>query len=333
MERLVITGAAGFIGMNLAMHLKDRYQLILIDDFSRLGSRRNETQLKKHGLNIFEVDIAEEGSLKVILDAQGPLDGLVHLAAQTSLLESIKDPKRDFDSNALGTLNLLEYLRKNYLSCKAIFLASNKLYGNLSDLNYVETKTRFQLEGFPLGLDESFPIVPEGGYSISKSISDSYVQEYGKRFSMPVVSLRQSAVYGPNQNSRSDQGWVSFFTESYIAKTPVALRGVGKQVRDILYIDDFSSLIEILLDTRLPFGEVYNVGGGNDFSLSILELFTILEGLGKEKLNFSTGKMSPEDQRYYVSNNGKISALTKWHPKVNPLQGVTKLYNSIYSGL
>ena len=329
MRKVLITGAAGFIGMNLAVYLAKDVELTLIDDFSRVGSRQNAEILNRYSLHVHEVDISQELALNSFLDLHGPFDGLVHLAAQTSLLESIKDPKVDFNTNALGTLNILEHLRKTMRNCKGIFLASNKVYGNLRNIDYQELETRYTLNELADGIDEGFLISPEGGYSISKSISDAYVQEYGKRFSMPIISLRQSAVYGPNQNSRSDQGWVSYFTEEYIANRTVSLRGIGKQVRDVLHIDDFCELIEILLNVQLPNGEPFNVGGGADFSLSILELFTILESFGGVPIKFETGQMSLEDQPYFVSNNQKISKLTGWSPKISPTKGVSNLYQSL----
>ena len=249
----------------------------------------------------------------------------MHLAAQTSLIESLRNPKHDFDVNALGTLNLLEYLRKFYPDCVGIFLSSNKVYGNLNSLDYEETQTRFSPASIGLSFDESFPICPLGGYSISKAVSDYYVNEYGKRFSMPVVSLRQSAVYGRNQNSRSDQGWVSYFTNEISSRNNVKLRGNGKQVRDILYIDDFVVLIQKILKGNISPGESYNVGGGINFSLSILELFKILEDLTTFKAEYTLGEMSTEDQKYFVSDNSKIHSLTAWTPKIAPQDGIARL--------
>jgi CDP-paratose 2-epimerase len=169
------------------------------------------------------------------------------------------------------------------------------------------------------------PILPIGGYSISKSISDAYVAEYGKRYAMPVISLRQSAVYGPNQNSRSDQGWVSYFIERLKNNEKVFLRGQGKQVRDVLYVDDFSLLIKKLLVSNLQNGEVYNVGGGVNFSLSILELFEIFTDLTGKTLDFEIGNMAEEDQKYFVSDNSKISKFANWSPSIDPRKGVQKL--------
>jgi CDP-paratose 2-epimerase len=325
MDKLVITGAAGFIGTNLSLALQGLFDLVLIDDLSRSGSQKNLQLLNQVGLDIKVLDVANESELHSFLKKTGKIDGLVHLAAQTSLIESLKNPKHDFDVNALGTLNLLEYLRRFCPDCVGVFLSSNKVYGNLNSFDYEETQTRFSPASMGLSFDESLSISPIGGYSISKAVSDYYVNEYGKRFSMPVVSLRQSAVYGRNQNSRSDQGWVSYFTNEISSRNSVNLRGNGKQVRDILYIDDFIVLIQKILKSKVSPGESYNVGGGFDFSLSILELFNILEDLTTIKAEYVLGEMSPEDQKYFVSNNSKIYSLTGWTPKVGPRDGIARL--------
>jgi len=325
MNRLLITGAAGFIGTNLAISLKDSYDLILVDDLSREGSKFNQETLQKLGLRINLLDISNEKELCAFLSSIDKFDFLVHLAAQTSLLESLHNPKLDFNINALGTLNLLEYLRQFNSDCVSIFMASNKVYGNLNSFNYYESDTRFMPLNNIIHFNESLPISPIGGYSISKAISDYYVIEYGKRYSMPVISLRQSAVYGNYQNPRSDQGWVSYFVKQIYSKEIVSLRGNGKQVRDILHIDDFVNLIIKLLSIEIVGGEPYNVGGGKDFSLSILELFALLKDLTGKEIDFKLGKISNEDQKYFVSDNSKISAITNWFPIIDPKAGISNL--------
>lgn len=325
MKKVIITGAAGFIGSNLAFFLRNNFNLILLDNFSRAGSETNRRWLLNEGLDISMVDVSNSVELFKFLDGVGDFESIIHLAAQTSLLESFVNPKLDFDTNALGTLNILEFLRMKSIKCKGIFLSSNKVYGSLNQYNFIETETRYSPSRGLASFDESLPILPIGGYSISKAILDSYVSEYGKRYGMPLISLRQSAVYGPNQNSRSDQGWVSYFVERFKKKEKVFLRGNGKQVRDILYIDDFSLLIYKLLKSDLQYGEVFNVGGGAKFSLSILELFDIFTNLTGETLDFETGVMANEDQKYFVSDNSKISKFVDWAPAVSPISGVKKL--------
>jgi len=325
MKKIVITGAAGFIGSNLAIFLKNEFDLVLLDNFSREGSEKNKKLLLEAGLKVEAVDVSNSLELFNFLDRVGNFESIIHLAAQTSLLESLIKPKLDFDTNALGTLNILEFLRTQNIKSRGIFLASNKVYGNLDQYKYIETEKRYIPSSRSLAFDESLPILPIGGYSISKSISDAYVAEYGKRYGMPVISLRQSAVYGPNQNSRSDQGWVSYFIERLKNNEKVILRGRGKQVRDILFMDDFSLLIKKLLVCNLPNGEVYNVGGGVNFSLSILELFKIFTDLTGKTLDFEIGTMAEEDQKYFVSDNSKISKFANWNPTISPVSGVQKL--------
>jgi CDP-paratose 2-epimerase len=325
MKKIVITGAAGFVGSNLAIFLKNDFDLVLLDNFSREGSKKNKQLLSGEGLKVEDVDVSNSLELFNFLDGVGTFESIIHLAAQTSLLESFLKPKLDFDTNALGTLNILEFLRTQNIESRGIFLASNKVYGNLNQYQYIETEKRYSPSSELFAFDESLPILPVGGYSISKSISDAYVAEYGKRYAMPVISLRQSAVYGPNQNSRSDQGWVSYFLERLKNNEKVYLRGQGKQVRDVLYIDDFSLLVKKLLTTNLQNGEAYNVGGGVDFSLSILELFEIFTDLTGKILDFETGKMADEDQKYFVSDNSKISKFANWNPSITPSHGVQKL--------
>jgi CDP-paratose 2-epimerase len=285
--------------------------------------------LKNSGLEIGIIDITDQAQLFEFLKSVKKIDYLVHLAAQTSLLESIQNPEYDFKVNALGTINLLEYLRQFNNDCMGVFMASNKVYGNLNQFVYRETDFRFVPDNSIVSYDESLPVLPIGGYSISKSVSDYYVSEYGKRFSLPVISLRQSAVYGKNQNSRTDQGWVSFFVKEHLAKNIVNLRGNGKQVRDVLYIEDFVMLIRKLFSIKLIGGESYNVGGGFDFSLSILELFEILQNTTGSQIEFTTGKMSNEDQKYFVSDNSKISSLADWIPTTSPEEGISYLLDSL----
>lgn len=329
MNRLLITGAAGFIGTNCALGLMDEFELVLVDNFSRSGSKKNADTLKNAGLNVVELDVADRLTLNSFMKATGEISCILHLAAQTSLLESLKNPIIDFDNNALGTINILEYLRVNNRDCRGIFLSSNKVYGNLQELNFIQKGKRFTPDGHSATFSENLPILPMGGYSISKSISDSYVQEYGKRYSMPVVSLRQSAVYGQYQNPRSDQGWVVHFLQELAAGNTVQLRGAGLQVRDILFVQDFIELVKLIVAASPSFGDYFNVGGGIDNSLSILELFDLYTEITGSAVRFETAVMDIEDQKYFVSNNQKIQNLTGWVPKISPRLGVERILKNL----
>ena len=328
MRKILITGAAGFIGTNCAMALMDEFELVLLDNFSRSGSTNNASMLESIGLTVNVVDISDSAALEVFFDRIGKFDAVLHLAAQTSLLESLKYPKLDFNSNALGTLNILEYLRTHNPDCKGIFLASNKVYGNLAQFDFKSDQMRFAPTGIDKSFSEELPLLPVGGYSISKYISDAYVQEYGKRYSMPIYSLRQSAVYGQFQNPRSDQGWVVHFLRELSANNHVSLRGAGLQVRDILYVDDFVDLVRKMLIADLNHGDYFNTGGGIQNSLSILELFDLFTEITGKEVKYETDKMDPGDQKYFVSNNSKITQFTGWQPIISPREGVTKILNS-----
>ena len=329
MTKLLITGAAGFIGTNCAIGLKDQFDLTLLDNFSRSGSTNNASFLESHGLTVNNVDISDSEALEEFLDLVGKIDAVLHLAAQTSLLESLKHPKLDFNSNAIGTLNILEYLRTHNLDCIGIFLASNKVYGNLARFDFNNDQMRFSPKGNHKSFSEELPLMPVGGYSISKYISDAYVQEYGTRYSMPIYSLRQSAVYGQYQNPRSDQGWVVHFLRELSVNHLVHLRGAGLQVRDILYVDDFVELVRKMLVSDLNPGDYFNVGGGISNSLSILELFGLFTEITGKKVNYETGNMDSEDQKYFVSNNSKIAKFTGWAPTTSPQDGISKILNSL----
>lgn len=329
MTKLLITGAAGFIGTNCALTLADEYELILLDDFSRTGSEYNRALLDVHGLTVSQVDISDNNLFTDFLMSLGKIDAVLHLAAQTSLLESYENPYLDFKTNAVGTLNLLEFMRVNIPDCRGIFLSSNKVYGSLNQFDYEKNKTRFNPLQSPVSFSENLPIMPVGGYSISKAISDNYVRDYGSRYSMPIVSLRQSAVYGPNQNPRTDQGWVAFFLKELTAGNEIVLRGEGLQVRDILYVSDFVDLVRAIFSEELMGGDFFNIGGGLDNSLSILELFSIYEEITGKSVNFLTGEMDPGDQKYFVSDNSKIYEATGWTPKTSPRSGVEAMLKSL----
>ena len=329
MSRMLITGAAGFIGTNCALGLRDEFELILVDNFSRAGSEKNAAMLKSLGMTVVDLNITDRKLVDSFLSDIGKLDALLHLAAQTSLIESLKDPLLDFDSNALGTINLLENMRIHNPNCRGIFLSSNKVYGNLHDIGFSQRDKRFIPENSISAFSENLPILPQGGYSISKAISDLYVQEYGNRYSMPVISLRQSAVYGLYQNPRSDQGWVVHFLRELSLGNKIFLRGLGLQVRDVLFVQDFVSLVRKIIEAPPRFGDFFNVGGGIDNSLSILELFDLFTDLTSISVNYETALMDIEDQKYFVSNNQKISSYTGWSPSVSPRVGVSYILENL----
>ena len=324
----VVTGAAGFIGTNLSLELsKQGKEVLLIDDLSRAGVTENATFLyESNGLQIKRIDVSNWNDLQSALDAIEEIEVIIHLAGQVSLMASIVNPRRDFEVNALGTLNVLEYVRNYSPNTVVIGMSSNKLYGELNDVRIVEKVTRYQAPDYPNGFDESRKLDFHGPYGCSKGAADQYLLDYNRIYGLKTLSFRQSSVYGKYQKPISDQGWLAFFLEEAKAGREIHLNGIGKQVRDLLYAQDLVELF--ILASAMPvdnYGHGVNVGGGPRNSLSILELFEILEAKLDTKIKYSFGDERPSDQKIFISDNSLISKLTGWEPHTNYLDGISNL--------
>jgi CDP-paratose 2-epimerase len=268
--------------------------------------------------------------LKSALDSLGSVDAIAHLAGQVSFLASLDDPRRDFEVNAGGTLNVLEWVRTRSPQTAVIGMSSNKIYGDLEKLDYVETETRYVAVDYPNGFDESLPLEFRGPYGCSKGTADQYLADYGRIFNLRTASLRQSSVYGPHQHPRSDQGWVAHLMEEAIAGRTIQLNGVGKQVRDLLHATDLARLFPVLADVIKP-GEpaVVNVGGGPDNALSILEFFEWFTKATGKPVDYATGPLRPSDQKVFISNNSRVRGITGWRPEVSVNSGLGVLLQSL----
>lgn len=263
---------------------------------------------------------------KVTLKKFGDADIVINLAGQVSLLASIKDPIRDFVVNSYAPLMLMEYFRKNNSNPIFINLSSNKVYGDLKNSEIVEEENRYSLLGESSSLDELTPLDFYGPYGCSKGSADQYLIDYSRIYGMRTVSFRQSTIYGPFQRPTSDQGWVVYMIDQILKDKPIQLNGIGKQVRDILYVSDLIELFLLIPKIKdFPFGQAFNVGGGPKNTLSILELFSLLESHTGLRAKFKTGIERPGDQKYYVSNVDKISGATGWNPTTNVLNGILKV--------
>lgn len=324
----IVTGGAGFIGTNLVGHLKDAgHQVIVIDDLSRNGVDANATLLReRYDVDTHRVDVSDMTSLAAFLQEQDRFDAVAHLAGQVSLMESIRDPRRDFEVNALGTLNVLECVRLQAPEAAVIGMSSNKAYGDLGHVEIVEEERRYVAPQWPMGFDESLPLDFHGPYGCSKGVADQYLADYARTFGLRTASLRQSSVYGPHQHPRADQGWVAHLTTEAVAGHPIQLNGIGKQVRDLLHASDLARLLVALADTIEPY-EVnqFNVGGGPANALSILELFDWLEARLGQPVEYRTGQERPSDQRVFISNNARVHRKTGWRPQIGLDQGLGDL--------
>jgi len=330
--RWVVTGGCGFIGTNLVSHLKERGDdVTIIDDLSRRGSELNAAFLDEtFGLAPIRVDVAHEQELHSILSDCGQVDAIAHLAGQVSFLASLEDPRRDFDVNAGGTVNVLEWVRKYSPESAVIGMSSNKIYGELETIRYEETETRYVAPDFPRGFDESLPLEFHGPYGCSKGAADQYLADYGRIFGLRTASLRQSSVYGPHQHPRSDQGWVAHLMQETWARRPIQLNGVGKQVRDLLHATDLARLFPSLEKVLSPGSPaVVNVGGGVSNSLSILEFFAWFTATTGLEVDYSTGPLRPSDQKVFISDNTRVSSLTGWRPEITAETGLAALLDSV----
>lgn len=240
---------------------------------------------------------------------------------------------RDFQVNALGTLNVLEHVRLNSPDTVVMGMSSNKLYGDLSAVRIVEEPTRYVAPDWPRGFDESLPMDFHGPYGCSKGVADQYLGDYSRTFGLRTASLRQSSVYGPHQHPRSDQGWVAHLLAEAVAGNPIQLNGVGKQVRDLLHASDLACLfVELAAASEPGVPLQVNVGGGPDRSLSILELFAWLEDRLGRPVAYATGPERPSDQKVFVSDNVSVSRATGWSPQVTVDQGLEALLEAADEG-
>ncbi len=324
----VVTGGAGFIGTNFSIHLTENgHTPIIIDDLSRAGVEENARLLRDtYGLEIAQVDVSDRETFWAALEAIGDFDHATHLAGQVSYLASLESPLRDFEINALGTLNLLEYLRQYMPNASLVAMSSNKIYGDLASVRIVEERLRYVAPDYPLGFSESLAVDCHGPYGCSKGLADQYVADYARSFGLRTASLRQSSVYGPHQHPRSDQGWVVHLLTEALAGKEIHLNGEGKQVRDLLYVTDLCRLLVALPNFLEPSGPTqFNVGGGPETSLSLLEVFAWIEAESGVSVRYNVGPRRPSDQDVFISDNSRVSALTEWHPRVMPDEGLREL--------
>jgi CDP-paratose 2-epimerase len=330
-KTVLITGGCGFIGTNATdFYLKKGYKVIAFDNLSRAGAKENLKWLKKQkGKFIFvKGDIRDDKKLLDTFRKYKP-DLVLALAAQVTMVTSVENPREDFEINALGTFNTLEAMRKTKSKAVAIFSSTNKVMGDLAYIPIVEKEKRYDYKDIK-GVDENFPLNFHGPYGCSKGCGDQYFLDYARIFGLNTIVFRQSGIYGPHQFGIEEQGWLAWFCNALLFDKPVTIFGDGKQVRDVLYVDDLMRAYDLAFkNIKKTRGKAYNIGGGPKFSLSIWELFEILEKLSGKKFNYSFGPWRPGDQKIYISDIGKAKKDFGWQPKISPREGVKKLYNWI----
>ena len=332
MKKIFITGGAGFIGSNAAHYFyKKKWQVYIFDNLSRKGTFFNNKWLKKEtNVKFIRGDIRKFSKLSKTLSNINP-NVIIHCAGQVAVTTSFLNPREDFEINALGNLNVLESVRVNKLKSTVIYTSTNKVYGNLISNKIKTKKKRYIYKNNIVGIDEETKTNFHSPYGCSKGAADQYVRDYSRMYGINTYVLRQSCIYGPNQFGIEDQGWLAWFTIASILGKKITVFGNGKQVRDLLYIDDLNRLFEILANNKKTnIDRVYNVGGGYKFSLSILELLEILEKIIGKKIKVKFSKWRPGDQKIYISNNSKIKKNFGWKPSTKPEIGIRKLSSWVY---
>ena len=338
-EKVLVTGGAGFIGSHVAeFYAQKGCDVTVFDNLSRAqllgkGNRNimyNWGYLKNyHNVKLVKGDIT---NLEQLEKACNDVEAIVHTAAQTAVTMSLTDPQTDFSTNTLGTFNVLEVARKSESNPAVIYCSTNKVYGdNVNKINIVENKTRYVFENkFKNGIPETFPIdlCEHTPYGCSKLAGDLYVQDYSRTYGLKTAVFRMSCIYGTRQFGVEDQGWVAWFTIATITGTPITIYGNGKQVRDVLYVSDLVDAYDAFLQRRNELsGEVFNLGGGSENTLSLLELLDMLETLTGKRSKVIFSDWRPSDQKVYISNISKAKEKLGWTPKNSPKIGVEKLVN------
>ncbi len=329
--RYLLTGGAGFIGSNAAVCLKSRGdEVVVVDNLSRRGSPANARWLaEKHGVTITELDLRDASAIAAYVAKIRP--GVVlHCAGQVAVTTSVLDPRRDFEDNALGTFNLLEAVRQGAPEAIVLYTSTNKVYGGMEDVGIELHDGRYRYVDLPEGCDEQRTLDFHSPYGCSKGAADQYVRDYARIYGMRTVVFRQSCIYGYRQFGVEDQGWVAWFSIRAAFGKPVTIFGDGRQVRDVLFIDDLmDAFLAAIARIDVTAGRVYNIGGGAANQMSLLDLVAQLERLSGRPLRVEHAAWRPGDQRIFVCDIKKAKKELGWTPKISSSQGVERLYRWI----
>lgn len=328
-QRILITGGAGFIGSNLAHRLiGEGHEVTVFDNLSRSGCELNLNWLREtHGPDAFHLVTASLTDFDALRRAADGVNRIYHLAGQVAVTTSVRNPRQDFEDNALGTFNALEAARLVGDDPIFIYASTNKVYGGMEDVAIVEEATRYRYANLPYGVPESRPLDFHSPYGCSKGAGDQYVRDYARIFGLRSIVVRQSCIYGYRQFGIEDQGWVAWFTIAALKERPITIFGDGKQVRDVLFIDDLLDAYQAIVENvETAAGQIYNIGGGPDNTMSIwAEFGPILEELLGRPIPVRYGNWRPGDQPVYVSDIRKAEQELHWRPQVSVRQGVEQL--------
>ena len=327
---VLVTGGAGFIGTNLVDRLiREGRPVRVIDNLSRPGVEKNLEWLRtRHTFEFVPADLRNVFALEPAFDG---VSQVFHLAAQVAVTTSLQDPLRDFNINLRGTFNVLEAARRQANPPAVIFASTNKVYGGLPDIALELAGNSYQpVDGEirAYGIAETRNLDFHSPYGCSKGGADQYVIDYARCMGVPAAVLRMSCIYGPHQFGTEDQGWVAHFLIRALKGEPITIYGDGKQVRDILFVED---LVEAFLKVERHIGrlsaEAFNVGGGPANTVSLLQVLELIDRLTGRSPEIRFADWRPGDQRYYCSDTRKLGQAVDWTPQVAVADGIARLHD------
>jgi CDP-paratose 2-epimerase len=328
----LITGGAGFVGTNLADRLLSQGErVIVLDNLSRAGVEDNARFLdERHGARV-DVEVADVRDRAALARAVRGASRVFHLAAQVAVTTSLDEPMDDAATNVQGTLNLLEEARAQHTPPAVVFTSTNKVYGTLDDVQLIERDTRYEPADRDIrarGIGESRPLQFCTPYGCSKGAADQYVLDYSHSYGVPSVVFRMSCIYGTHQMGNEDQGWVAHFLIRAIEGDPITVYGDGKQVRDVLYVDDLVDALTRASDRAAELaGRAFNIGGGPGNCISLRELLDMIGELRGDPASVEFADWRQGDQRFYASDASAFTAATGWRARTSPSEGLMRLHS------
>jgi CDP-paratose 2-epimerase len=330
--KTIITGGAGFIGSNASSrYLRRGHQVVVVDNLARDGVRENLEWLRPQGaLEFHQIDIRDWDDTSRVFREHRDADQVLHLAAQVAVTTSVRNPREDFEINALGTFNVLEAIRQSGLQAPLIYSSTNKVYGEMTSVGVTERNGRYDYQSLPEGVSEEHNLDFHSPYGCSKGSADQYVIDYHRIYGLRTTVFRQSCIYGYRQFGAEDQGWVAWFMIASQLGRNITIYGDGKQVRDILFIDDLLDAYDAAFASpEKAAGRAFNVGGGASNVISLKELLAFIEKQSGGKIPAGSADWRPGDQKVFISDIRRARTELGWSPKVSCPQGLGLLYDWI----
>jgi CDP-paratose 2-epimerase len=330
MAKVIVTGGAGFIGSNIASHcLRKGFHVVIYDNLARKGCLENLRWLeeldRERKLEVLIGDIRLPAS--ALCEHIESADVVYHMAAQVAVTTSVVEPRHDLEVNAVGTFNLLDLIRRSKGKKPTfVYASTNKVYGGMEDVRVEEGPERYRYLDYPEGIPEARGLDFHSPYGCSKGAGDQYARDFHRIYGLKTVAFRQSCIYGPRQFGLEDQGWIAWFIIATELGRPLTIYGNGKQVRDVLYIDDLLEAYDMALERPACLeGGIYNIGGGPKNAISLLDLLALLREERKHDLDVSYSDWRPGDQPVYISDIRKAAAEFDWRPATEWRTGVLRL--------